>query len=74
MLKTDIGINAGIIWNLLSVRERMTIRELGELTHFKGYLITLALGWLSREDKIEITDMEGTVHVKLKNEISELYY
>lgn len=74
MLNNDIGINAGTIWSLLSQKECMTVREIGELTHFKDTFIILALGWLSRENKITFSDVEGTLKVSLKQVLTDIYY
>jgi len=65
MIKTQIGSNAGKIWNRL---------EKGELTNTKLSKIKkdcqlaevdffLALGWLAREDKIKFIDEEKNVYV-----------
>lgn len=74
MLKIDIGSNAGIIWNLLSEKGELSVRELGELTNFKDHLISMALGWLSREDKIVFTDTNGILHIQIKDTYTEIYY
>lgn len=74
MLTNDIGINAGTIWNLLSQRECMTVREIGELTHFKETLIMLALGWLSRENKITFLNTDSTLKIRIKQVITDIYY
>ncbi|MFV0419209.1 MAG: winged helix-turn-helix domain-containing protein [Dysgonomonas sp.] len=74
MLTNDIGLNAGTIWNLLSQREYMTVREIGELTHFKETLIMLSLGWLSRENKITFLNTDGTLKIRIKEVITDIYY
>ncbi|MBD8388463.1 winged helix-turn-helix domain-containing protein [Dysgonomonas sp. BGC7] len=74
MLTNDIGINAGTIWKLLSQRGNLTVREIGELTHYKDSLIMLALGWLSRESKIEFSTTNGELKIGLKQVVSDLYY
>lgn len=74
MLTNDIGINAGTIWKLLSQRGNLTVREIGELTHYKDSLIMLALGWLSRESKIEFSTTNGELRIGLKQVVSDLYY
>ncbi len=74
MLKEDVGINAGIIWDLLSEKGRLSIREIGELTHYKDSLLLLSLGWLSRENKITITDAGGYIYVELNVVATETYY
>ncbi len=74
MLKQDIGINAGTIWHLLSKKGKLTLREIGELTNYKDTLILLALGWLSREDKIEFSEKNEVIYIKLKSFLSDIYY
>jgi len=52
MIKDLIGINAGVIWQLLSDRGRLSIRELGEHTCLSSLNLGLAIGWLARENNI----------------------
>ena len=72
MLKNDIGINAGIIWKLLSEKGLLTIREIGEFTNFKDSMICYALGWLSRENKINFIMREDTIYITIKNSLERL--
>ena len=74
MYKNDTGINAGVIWRLLSEKGELTIREIGEITDFKEPFISLALGWLLREDKIRFYDKNGVVYVELSHNISDFYF
>lgn len=74
MLTHDIGINAGIIWNLLSERDCMTIREIGEMTHLRDTLIVLALGWLSRENKIAFVNANEVLKISKRQVLSDIYY
>lgn len=74
MITRDIRINANAIWNLLSEKSSITIREISELTNFKESLILLALGWLSRENKITFSDRDGVLEVSLKSVLTDIYY
>lgn len=74
MITRDIKINANVIWNLLSEKEGVTIREISELTNFKESLILLALGWLSKENKITFSDRDGVLEVSLKSVLTDIYY
>jgi len=74
MYKNDIGINAGVIWRLLSDKGALSIRELGELTNYRESFIYLSLGWLSREDKICFLEKQGEVYVELTHSVTEMYY
>ncbi|MDR1552242.1 MAG: winged helix-turn-helix domain-containing protein [Prevotellaceae bacterium] len=74
MNKNDIGINAGVIWRLLSDKGALSIRDIGEFTHCNEMFLFLALGWLAREDKIRFYEKEGALYVKLENAASEWYF
>ncbi|NDV93337.1 hypothetical protein D0T84_00185 [Dysgonomonas sp. 521] len=74
MLKKDIGINAGAIWRYLSEKGRLSIKEIEELTNYKDSFILLALGWLSRENKIKFSNDNDNLYVELISDPSEIYY
>ncbi|MDD3788790.1 MAG: winged helix-turn-helix domain-containing protein [Petrimonas sp.] len=54
MNKKVIGTNAGIIWNLLNDHQKWDICELKEASGLTEAEIYSAIGWLARENKIEI--------------------
>lgn len=74
MLKKDIGINAGTIWQYLSEKDRLSIKEIEELTNYKESFILLALGWLSRENKIKFSNDNNNMYVELNTNPSDIYY
>ena len=74
MIKSDIGINAGVIWQLLSEKVQIFIVELAELTRYSDFHLALALGWLAREDKIRFEYIDGDLYAKLNQLSSEMYY
>lgn len=74
MLTHDIGINSGIIWQLLFEKGALSIREIGELTGFKDSMIFLALGWLSKEKKIRFFEKDNTIYMELLNPFQETFY
>jgi hypothetical protein len=74
MYKTDIGINAGAIWRLLSEKGELSVREIGEITHYRETFLLLALGWLAREDKIRFFEEGGWMYVELINSFPEAYF
>ncbi len=74
MQRIDIGAKAGVIWHLLYSKGPMSIRKIGEYTHYKEGVINLSLGWLSREGKIQFFEKEGSIYVELSNSIAEIYY
>lgn len=52
MKKNLIGENAGKVWKALEKHPELTIDELKKKTKLSSNELHLALGWLSREDKI----------------------
>lgn len=54
MNKRLIGTNAGIIWNLLNDYQKWSIAQLKEASGLSEPEIYSAIGWLARENKIEI--------------------
>ncbi|MDR2681179.1 MAG: winged helix-turn-helix domain-containing protein [Tannerella sp.] len=45
----------------------MSIREIGEYTHFQESFIYYSLGWLARENKIRFFEKEETLYVRLED-------
>lgn len=74
MIKNEIGINAGVIYSLLSQKGKLTLRKIGELTRDRESVIFLTLGWLLRENKISATEKNGEWTFELKEHFSEIYY
>lgn len=54
MNKKVIGTNAGIIWNLLNDYQKWDIPKLCEASGLSEREVYTAIGWLARENKIEI--------------------
>ena len=65
MNKSDIGINAGIIWHLLSEKGPLTVSELCKSSKLERDELMLASGWLARENKIEFFPHEKDLMVSL---------
>lgn len=74
MIKHDIGINAGIIWQLLSEKGTLSLKEIEYFTKFKEPILMLALGWLARENKISFIDTAPFMYIELSYPITENYY
>ena len=49
-----IGLNAGAVWNALNAAEAMGVKQLKKVTKLKDKELYAALGWLAREDKVNI--------------------
>lgn len=54
MNKKEIGTNAGVIWNLLNNYQKWDIPKLCEASGLSEKEVYTAIGWLARENKIEI--------------------
>ena len=65
-INTQIGETAGRIWHLLNDEGPQTFSQLKKRLHGSGELLSFALGWLAREDKVDITQEKKTISVALK--------
>ena len=65
MLKEKAGIIAGTIWNALKETEGMTAKQLKKATKLVDKDLFLGLGWLLREDKVSVEEVEGELFIKL---------
>lgn len=74
MLKKDVGFNAGNILSILSERGRLSLREIGDITHCRDVSISLAVGWLLRENKITVWEENGKMFFELTQPAAEIYY
>jgi hypothetical protein len=61
-----VGETAGRIWHLLNDEGPQTIAQLKKKLNGSGEVLSFALGWLAREDKVDITQEKKTVKVALK--------
>lgn len=65
-LKDQIGYSAGQIYNYLNSNGEATFSKIKKELDLKGNFADLGLGWLAREDKVEISKKGASVSVKLK--------
>lgn len=61
-----IGDLAGKVWTALSTGAAMTPAQVAKATGENEKLICMAIGWLAREDKLEITKAKTSLKVALK--------
>lgn len=74
-MTNEVGTNAGNILMLLSGKDNLSIREIGDHTNCRDKVIYLALGWLLRENKIVCFEKNGSLHIEFKiNNMTEIYY
>jgi len=62
----EIGETAGILWHLLSDEGPQTLIQLKKKVNGSGELVSLALGWLAREDKVNIQQDKKNLKITLK--------
>ena len=65
-LLDQIGTSAGAIYNYLNNNGTTTFSKMKKDLDLKGNFADLGLGWLAREDKVEITKKGTSVSVRLK--------
>lgn len=65
MLKSVIGTNAGLIWQYLDTNGGCPTSELVKNLKMNEKEIHMALGWLSRENKIAFYEKEKIEYVYL---------
>jgi len=62
----EIGETAGKVWHLLSDEGPQTLVQLKKKVNGSGELVSLALGWLAREDKVNIQQEKKNLKISLR--------
>ena len=65
-LQDQFGQSAGQIYTYLSNNGEATFSKIKKELDLKGNFADLGLGWLAREDKVEISKKGSSVNVRLK--------
>lgn len=65
-LKPQVGETAGKVWELLSGEGPQTLAQLKKKLKGSGDVVSFAVGWLAREDKLEISLEKKSVRIQLK--------
>lgn len=61
-----IGETAGAVYNILENKGEMAASKLKTETGVDVFVLNAAIGWLAREDKINVTKKGTAVRVSLK--------
>jgi hypothetical protein len=61
-----VGETAGKVWHLLNDEGPQTIQQLKKKFNGSGEVLGFALGWLAREDKVDIKQEKKIVTVALR--------
>lgn len=66
-MEQEIGLSAGEIYNFLAENKgEATMAKIQKNLDLKGNFAELGLGWLAREDKIEIAKSGNSIKVRLR--------
>lgn len=66
-LEQSIGLSAGQIYNYLAENEgQASFSKLKKELDLKGNFAELGLGWLAREEKIELAKSGNSLKIRLK--------
>ncbi len=63
MEKKNIGEHSGKVWHALRVVDKITIPELARKLDLSVESISLAVGWLARENQVHIRREKGIITV-----------
>ncbi len=62
-----IGETAGAVWSLLDRNGPQTLSQLKKKLDGNGELTTFAIGWLAREEKVDIIEERRTFQIRLRS-------
>ena len=64
-----IGTWAGQVWNALNESGKLTVKGLKKATKLKEKELYAALGWLAREGKVSMYEVDADIEVVLLNTV-----
>ncbi len=62
----EIGMIAGKVWKALESNGKMTVTKLTKETSEKKDQVLIAIGWLLKEDKLDVTAKGKVTYYNLK--------
>lgn len=65
-INSEVGEIAGKVWHVLNDQGPQTLGQLKKKLNGSNELVTLALGWLAREDKVDIAQDKKSYKIALK--------
>jgi hypothetical protein len=65
-VKEQVGDAAGDVWRLLNQGGPQTLSQVKKKLSGSSELLGFAVGWLAREDKLEILKDKRSIHLRLK--------
>jgi hypothetical protein len=61
-----IGDTAGLVWNFLRTNGESSLSTLEKKVEAPRSMVSMAVGWLAREGKIEVKDEKRAARISLK--------
>ncbi len=65
-IKDQVGETAGKVWRVLNSHGPQTLAQLKKKVKEPSDVLLLAVGWLAREDKVDISLEKKSFRVQLK--------
>jgi len=65
-INAQVGETAGKIWHLLDDGGPQTLAQIKKKLNGSGELVVFALGWLAREEKVDISQDKKSFKVALR--------
>ncbi len=65
-IKEEVGETAGKVWELLARDGPQTLAQAKKKLDVANELLNFAIGWLAREDKVDISRDKKDIRVQLK--------
>lgn len=65
-MKNEIGELAGSIWQVLNSKGPQTLAQLKKLSNKNDFFTHAAIGWLAREEKLDIIKSGNSFKISLK--------
>ena len=65
-IEGNVGETAGKVWQLLSDEGPKTLTQIKKKVGGSADVVSFAVGWLAREDKVDITEEKKNLKVALK--------
>jgi hypothetical protein len=65
-LKEQVGLTAGSVWRHLSENGPQTLAQLKKKMNGQAEFVNMAVGWLAREDKVDIVAEKRNLRVQLR--------
>ena len=65
-MKNEIGELSGTVWEILNEKGPTTVTQLKKLINTRDFLLHAAIGWLAREDKLNVQKSGNSFKISLK--------